>query len=202
MQDEARYFVSEIKDNLLRQYKLQDIAIISKNKNQQETMKDALEAAEIPCVKVDRDNADFMNESIKLLTMHSVKGLEFKVVIIIGLNDGIIPYVSVNGIDNESMQELTDRKLLYVGITRANDLLYLSSSAKPSQFIDDVNPHYLRLDSASEIKRFYDVHIDDYIFKDRLLDQFSKEEKVRQWVISELKNTYNIQQACWRSSIR
>ncbi len=190
MQEEARYFVREIKDNLLRQYKLQDIAVISKNKNQQETMKDALEAAGIPCVKVDRDNADFMDESIKLLTMHSVKGLEFKVVIIIGLNDGIIPYVSFNAIENESIQELTDRKLLYVGMTRANDLLYLSSSAKPSQFINDVNRHYLRLDSASEIKRFYNVHIDSYIFKDRLLDQFSKEEKVRQWIISELKNTY------------
>ena len=60
-------------------------------------MKYALEAAGIPCVKVDRDNADFMDESIKLLTMHSVKGLEFKVVIIIGLNDGIIPHVSFNG---------------------------------------------------------------------------------------------------------
>lgn len=55
MQDEARYFVREIKDNLLRQYKLKDIAVISKNKNQQEAIKDALEAAGIPCVKVDRD---------------------------------------------------------------------------------------------------------------------------------------------------
>ena len=124
MQEEARYIVAEIKDNLLAHYKLQEIAIISKNKNQQQAMKDLIEQAGVPCVTVDRDNGNFMDESIKLLTMHSVKGLEFKVVIIIGLNDGIIPYISFNGIENESMQELTDRKLLYVGMTRANDLLY------------------------------------------------------------------------------
>ena len=190
MQEEARYIIAEIKDNLLAHYKLQDIAIISKNKNQQQAMKDLIEQAGVPCVTVDRDNGNFMDESIKLLTMHSVKGLEFKVVIIIGLNDGIIPYMSFNGIENESMQELTDRKLLYVGMTRANDLLYLSSSAKPSNFINEINPRYLRLDSASEMKKFYDIHIDSYIFKDKIIDQFSKEEKIRQWIISELKNTY------------
>jgi SOS-response transcriptional repressor LexA len=189
-QDEAKYIVAEIKDHLLSKYRWQDIVIISKNKNQQEAMKYLIDQAGLPCMIVDRDNADFNDESIKLLTMHSVKGLEFKVVIIIGLNNGIIPHISYNNVEEESMQESKDRKLLYVGMTRANELLYLSSSAQPSKFITEINSRYLRLDSASQIKRFYDIHIESYVLQDKIIDLYSKEEKVRQWIISELKNTY------------
>jgi len=189
-QEEAKYVVAEIKDKLLSQYKLQEIVIISNNRNQQEVVKDLMEQAGIACMTVDRDNADFKDESIKLLTMHSVKGLEFKVVIIIGLNDGVIPYFSYNSVEDQSMQESKDRKLLYVGMTRANELLFLSSSAKPSKFITEINSRYLKQDSASEMKRFYDIHIESYIFQDKIIDLYSKEEKVRQWIISELKNTY------------
>ncbi len=189
-QEEAKYIVEEIGGNLLSKYSFKDIAIISKTKYQQEAMKDLIEQAGFPCMTVNRANANFMDESIKLLTMHSVKGLEFKVVIIIGLNDGVIPYISYNSIEDESMQESNDRRLLYVGMTRSNELLYLSSSAKPSKFITEINSRYLKQDSASEMKRFYDIHIESYVFKDKIIDLYSKEEKTRQWIISEFKNTY------------
>jgi DNA helicase-2/ATP-dependent DNA helicase PcrA len=190
MQEEAKYIVTEIKDNLISQYRLQDIAIICKNKNQQQAIKDLIEQSGLACTTVDRDNANFVDESIKLLTIHSVKGLEFKVVIISGLNDGVIPYFSYNSIEDHSAQESKDRKLLYVGMTRANELLYLSCSGKPSKFITEINSRYLKLDSGSEMKRFYDIHIESYAFKDKIIDLYSKEEKIRQWIISELKNTY------------
>ena len=60
---------------------------------------------------------------VNLMTIHKAKGLEFKCVFIISLNDGIIPS---NLKDNNLLEE--ERRLLYVAITRAKEYLYLSSA--------------------------------------------------------------------------
>jgi len=81
-----------------------------------------------------------------LLTLHAAKGLEFGAVFIIGLDDGILPH-SRSFDEPESMEE--ERRLFYVGITRAKDKLYLIRSIQrggrgaveetyPSRFMDDV----------------------------------------------------------------
>ncbi|MGA9533466.1 MAG: UvrD-helicase domain-containing protein [Anaerolineales bacterium] len=81
-----------------------------------------------------------------LLTLHSAKGLEFRVVFIVGLNEGIFPHQRSFD-DPEEMAE--ERRLFYVGITRAKDRLYLlhafrrrlygqSSVSEPSRFLDDI----------------------------------------------------------------
>ncbi len=58
---------------------------------------------------------------VNLMTIHRSKGLEFKVVIIIGVNEGIIP---TSNYTKETLDE--ERRLLYVAITRAKEILYLS----------------------------------------------------------------------------
>ncbi|RKX71555.1 hypothetical protein DRP53_01105 [candidate division WOR-3 bacterium] len=69
------------------------------------------------------DLVDWGRNTVRLMTIHSAKGLEFKVVFLIGMNEGILP--SMRGtVDPESLEE--ERRLCYVAITRALQELYLS----------------------------------------------------------------------------
>jgi DNA helicase-2/ATP-dependent DNA helicase PcrA len=85
-----------------------------------------------------------------LLTLHAAKGLEFPIVLIVGLNDGTLPH-SRSFDDPEEMME--ERRLFYVGITRAMDRLYIVCAQNrslygypepvdASRFLDDI-PHDL-----------------------------------------------------------
>jgi DNA helicase-2/ATP-dependent DNA helicase PcrA len=79
----------------------------------------------------DQDTLEASANVPTLLTLHAAKGLEFPVVFIVGLNDGTLPH-SRSFEDPEAMME--ERRLLYVGITRAMDLLYLVYSQNRSSF--------------------------------------------------------------------
>lgn len=92
------------------------------------------------------DNYDDNANAPTLLTLHAAKGLEFKVVFIIGLVEGVLPH-SRSMDDPEKMAE--ERRLMYVGITRAKERLYLlhpfrrsqwgeSDIAEPSRFLADL----------------------------------------------------------------
>ncbi len=72
----------------------------------------------------DQDTIDASANVPTLLTLHAAKGLEFPYVFIVGLNDGTLPH-SRSFDDPEAMQE--ERRLFYVGITRAKDRLFLFS---------------------------------------------------------------------------
>ena len=71
----------------------------------------------------DLDGLDPGSETVTLMTLHNAKGLEFSLVFIAGLEEGLFPlsraYDEVNGLEEE-------RRLLYVGITRAEDKLFMS----------------------------------------------------------------------------
>ncbi len=83
---------------------------------------------------------------ISLMTLHNSKGLEFPVVFITGVEEGILPYFKAIGNNEEICEE---RRLFYVGMTRARDLLLLSGARKrrlysriqeqePSRFLKDM----------------------------------------------------------------
>jgi len=94
----------------------------------------------------DVDNFDETVNAPTLLTLHAAKGLEFNVVFIVGLVEGVLPH-SRSLDDPEQMAE--ERRLMYVGITRAKDRLYLlrpfrrsqwgdSEITEPSRFLSDL----------------------------------------------------------------
>ena len=82
------------------------------------------------------------------MTLHAAKGLEYPVVFLTGLEDGVFPHLRTLG-DAKELEE--ERRLAYVGITRARERLYLSRAAvrsawgqtsynPPSRFLDEVPP--------------------------------------------------------------
>ncbi len=95
----------------------------------------------------DVDNLDDDRNAVTLMTLHSAKGLEFPVVFIAGLEEGLLPFYSTS-LDVKELEE--ERRLYYVGITRAMKKLYLSctrmryrfgevSYPSPSRFIEEAN---------------------------------------------------------------
>ena len=73
----------------------------------------------------DIDDAKLDNDKFTLMTLHSAKGLEFPVVFLAGMEEGLFPH-SRSLMDDEQMEE--ERRLCYVGITRAKQILYLTGA--------------------------------------------------------------------------
>ncbi|MDE2860287.1 MAG: UvrD-helicase domain-containing protein [Chloroflexota bacterium] len=94
----------------------------------------------------DVDALEEGEDAITLITLHQAKGLEFPVVFIVGLEEGMLPHIRSFD-DPEQMEE--ERRLFYVGMTRAKERLYLtrsfrrdfrggSGASRPSRFLSDV----------------------------------------------------------------
>ena len=79
----------------------------------------------------DLDNMEEAEESVTLMTLHSAKGLEFPVVFLVGMEEGIFPGYKSIGEPKELEEE---RRLCYVGITRAKENLYLTCSKQRTIF--------------------------------------------------------------------
>lgn len=110
----------------------------------------------------DIDNLEESENRVVLMTLHSAKGLEFPYVFICGMEDGIFPsYMTMISEDDEDMEE--ERRLCYVGITRAKEKLYLSAAKrrmmqgrtqfnKVSRFIDEIPDQLLKVDQGVDLK--------------------------------------------------
>lgn len=106
------------------------------------------------------------NDAITLMTLHAAKGLEFKVVFLVGMEEGIFPHsqslFSISDIEEE-------RRLCYVGVTRAKDHLYLTfvkertifgqrSTSTPSRFIFELPEEVREMNNIS-----YDAGSPDFL---------------------------------------
>lgn len=100
----------------------------------------------------DTDKEDGDENGVKLMTLHSAKGLEFPVVFVQGVEYGLLPYISYGNDDVNDIEE--ERRLLYVGMTRAMKELYLSwarsrrifggiKARYSSAFLEEIDEKYL-----------------------------------------------------------
>ncbi len=131
----AEEFVPEEEDNLLGEF-LQQVALVS-----------------------DLDSMENESNNITMMTLHAAKGLEFPTVFIAGMDEGIFPSQRTLQVPSEVEEE---RRLMYVGITRAEEKLYLVSAKRrqtwgeyryynPSRFIEEI-PHNL-IESMESVGR-------------------------------------------------
>ncbi|MDD3012915.1 MAG: 3'-5' exonuclease [Candidatus Gastranaerophilales bacterium] len=106
----------------------------------------------------DLDSLEESAESVTLMTLHAAKGLEFPVVFLAGLEEGIFPHSRSLNINAEMEEE---RRLMYVGVTRAEDLLYLTYTKKrliwgdykyctPSRFLKEIPQNLIVTNYARE----------------------------------------------------
>ena len=79
----------------------------------------------------DIDNYDEAQDTVTLMTLHSAKGLEFPNVFLVGMEEGVFPGMRSFGSDDEIEEE---RRLCYVGITRAKERLYLTRAKSRTLF--------------------------------------------------------------------
>lgn len=127
----AGEFVPEDSENVLGEF-LQQVALVS-----------------------DTDNLDNIANNVTLMTLHSAKGLEFPVVFLAGCDEGVFPHQRTFNVPSEMEEE---RRLMYVGVTRAEEKLYLTSAKRrqmwgeykyynPSRFIEEIPRQLLEMTS-------------------------------------------------------
>lgn len=153
--------------------------IVSYEENAEEsTLSGLLE--EIALV-ADIDNLEESDNQVVLMTLHSAKGLEFPYVFICGMEDGVFPsYMTITSEDNEELEE--ERRLCYVGITRAKNKLFLSAAQrrmmqgrtqfnKVSRFIDEIPEKLLQVDTGVRLK---DKRPNHNLFSENRSEKFRK----------------------------
>jgi superfamily I DNA/RNA helicase/mRNA-degrading endonuclease RelE of RelBE toxin-antitoxin system len=139
---EALQFVTEAIVKLCQsdKYRPGDIAILARNELSFPSMKKLLSKEDIPWSYFRDKDFEILENQVKLVTMHSAKGLEFPVVFLIDLKDGVIPYITSP--QNEDADLAQERKLFYVSMTRASERLYLLHPKRDrSRFLRDIQPN-------------------------------------------------------------
>ena len=130
--------------------------------DQEESLSDALHGfLDEIALYTDLDSHDPSQDCVVMMTMHAAKGLEFPVVFVVGMEEGIFPGIRAIG-ETEEMEE--ERRLCYVAMTRAKEELYLTcanqrmlfgrtSSNRPSRFTQEIPPEHLERTGRSYLSR-------------------------------------------------
>lgn len=106
----------------------------------------------------DQDEKDTSKDRVTLMTVHAAKGLEFRNVMVVGVEEELFP----SAMACDSLQSIEEeRRLLYVAITRAKEFCMLSYASsryrngqtmvtRPSRFLRDIDPQYLKMVQGSD----------------------------------------------------
>jgi DNA helicase-2/ATP-dependent DNA helicase PcrA len=117
------------------------------------------EFLEAAALQSEQDELKEQQNAVRLMTVHAAKGLEFPVVFITGLEEGLFPYESQ---DREERDQEEERRLMYVAVTRAKEKLYLTlasyrtvfgaqNATEPSQFLRDIPGELLEMEMPERL---------------------------------------------------
>jgi superfamily I DNA/RNA helicase len=136
---ELAFIVSEIKKLSLSDDDLRNVCLVARTNKLVENYKTELLNHGFPVYQIQLDDSDDQTKKgIRLATMHRVKGLEFRYVFIAAVNDRIIPHAksTLDGDEISKRERLTsERCLLYVAMTRAQKVVYLTSFGQRSELL-------------------------------------------------------------------
>ena len=137
--------------------------------------------------EIPNETSDLGEGEVLLMTLHAAKGLEFPVVFLLGMEEGIFPHVRALG-DPDQMEE--ERRLAYVGITRARKILHLCNAWSrmlhgqtqynpPSRFLDDIPEGLIQREGSQKSNRslrnstssYSDIKDWGFISTDQLSDE-------------------------------
>jgi superfamily I DNA/RNA helicase len=143
--NEQKWLAVEIQRLLSSKSKLfsGDIAILARTRQKLMKCQDMLRKLGFSTCFLSRDNVkDYLDQgTLKLITMHSAKGLEFKVVFVMGLSNDEFPFSSkANNLSGDEDALEREQRLLYVAMTRARDQLFMSYVGQPSEFVQRIDP--------------------------------------------------------------
>jgi len=141
--------------------RLENLAELVGVAGEHDTLDDFLEAVALVADTDDLADAGSDDSAVTLMTLHSAKGLEYPDVYVIGMEDGVFPHIRALGEPHELEEE---RRLAYVGITRARQRLYLTHAWRrtlhgatmynaPSRFLEEI-PEELVDDRGSSRPRY------------------------------------------------
>ena len=123
------------------EFRIGDFAVLCRTNSDCKRVLDYLAVHNLPAIVRDSGSPfNILDDKVKIMTIHSAKGLEFPVVFAMGWHEGTLPMLRVHGDPAEEALELeNERRLAYVAMTRASEALYLVTSLhKPSRFLDEI----------------------------------------------------------------
>lgn len=123
------------------EFRVGDFAVLCRTNAQCDRVLQYLSVHNVPALLRKPDSPfNILEEKVKVMTIHSAKGLEFPVVFVMGWHEGQLPMLHTTGDAETAVIELeAERMLAYVAMTRASEALYLVTSPKmPSRFLDEI----------------------------------------------------------------
>lgn len=142
-QAEVAALVGRIEEWIAQGIRLSEIGVCARFNVLLDKVHDKLDAAGVPVVRV-RDNPGPGVDGVRLATMHAMKGLEFRCVVVLGASASAVPFarevtpVSIDALQHDS-DLLRERCLLFVACTRAREALAVSWSGIASPFVPQPN---------------------------------------------------------------
>lgn len=168
-------FKRNTEDNIQRLENIKELRSVA---NQFPNIYEFLETVALVETRQDQNlfSENYTEGKVNLMTIHSAKGLEFSVVFIVGMEEGIFPHLR-SIFDSAGIEE--ERRLAYVAITRAKEKLYLSYASKrlffgqkqsnpPSRFIMDIPENLLE---TKIVKKYDNYYLEEYK-RERISDDY------------------------------